>query len=217
MAIITYATYVPDVVVYATGCPTLTIVDALRKAAIDFFHESCAYRVWVTAFNLTINTSSYTITAGVPTETAVAQIMMLKCEGTDVQETSHEEFFAVDGEYPSLTGTHAQYYTVLGALPTFNIIPIPNATIVNAFNAQVAVEPTLTSTGVEQAYFEPWKDGIVDGALSQLMRMKDRAWSDTKEAGVRYQSYLVERAKARIQGNKGNIRRDVSVQMRRWV
>jgi hypothetical protein len=216
MAILTYATYVPDVVVYATGCPAPTIVDMMRKAAIDFYYESSVRRVWLTPFNLTISTYSYTL-PGLPAETEVAQIMTLKCQGIDVQETTHEQFFALDGEWPSLTGTQAQYYTVLNALPTFDIIPTPEATIVNAFNAQVALVPTLTSTGVEQAYFEPWKEAIVDGALSRLLRIKDRPWTDLKEAAEREKMYLLERAKARAQANKGNIRRDLTVQIRRWV
>lgn len=216
MAIVTYGTYIPDVVAYATGCPGPTIVVALRKTAIDFFHESLAYRSWLTAFNLTISTTSYTL-GTLPAETEVAQIMELKCEGLPVQPLTHEQFFAVDPEWPSLAGTQAQYYTTLGALPDFNIIPIPSATVTNAFNAHVALRPTLASTGVEATYFEQWKDGIVDGALSRLLRMKDRSWSDPKEAVEREKSYLIERAKARIQANKGNIRRDVHIQMRRWV
>lgn len=216
MAIITYSTYIPDVVVYATGCPGPTIVDALRKTAIDFFHESSAYRVWVPAFDLTINTTTYTVT-GAPTETEVCQIMALFCSGMPVQELTHEQFLARDPEWPSLTGTQAQYYTALDSIDTFNIIPEPTATVAGAFTMQIAVHPTLTSTGVEANWFTPWRDEIVDGALSRLLRIKDRAWTDMKEADKREASYLAGRTKARIQANKGNIRRDVTVQMRRWV
>lgn len=216
MAIVTYAAYVPDVAVYASGCPSPVILDAMRKTAIDFFHESGAYRVWLAAFDLTISTSTYTLT-GEPAETEICQILQVNCDGVPVDEKRHEEFLALDREWPSKTGANAQYYTVLGALPDFDIIPIPDATVADAFTVQVAVHPTLTSTGVEAAYFEPWKDGIVDGTLARVLRIPNRVWTDRKEAMEREKSYLMERTKARIAASKGNIARDVMVQMRRWV
>lgn len=216
MAIALYSAYIPDVVVYARGCPGPTIVDALRKSARQFFSESLAYRTWVAAFDLTINITTYTM-PGLPTETEVAFIMALNCQGLPVQEKTHEEFIALDPEWPSLTGTNPQHYTSLNNKDAFNIIPIPEATVTGAFNAQVAVYPTIASTGVEQKYFDENKEGIVDGALARLLRIKDQVWSDAKEADRRLISYQRALTLAKIQASKGNIRRETTVQMRRWV
>lgn len=216
MAILAYSALVPDVVVYATGCPTPTIVEALRKSARQFFIESTVYRVWLSPFNLTLDTTTYTI-PGLPSETEVTQLLVLKCNGIDVQERTHDEFFALDPEWPTAVGAQPLHFTTLNTKDTFNIIPKPTATVASAFNAQVALIPTLAATGVEQKFLEEWKEGIVDGALSRLLRIKDRPWSDDKEAAIRLQSFVREYTFAKIQASKGNVRRDVRVQMRRWV
>lgn len=217
MAIIAYSAYIPDVVVYAPGCPGPTIIDALRKTAAAFFFSSGVYRTWVTPFDLTISTTTYAIDAKCPTGTEVVDIMELRCVGADVGVKSHEEFDALDPEWPSKTGTYAQYFTMLDSKNAFNIIPIPSATVVNAFTMQISVCPTLTSTGVEQVHFELWKDQIIDGALARILSIPKRPWTDMKEANERHGRYSAGKAAARIQANKGNTRRDLTVQMRRWV
>lgn len=215
MAAALYSTCVPDVKAYAVGAPDATIVDALRKTAIAFFWSSLAYRKWLPAFDLTLSTTTYTPT--LPSQTEIAQVTALYCQGLPVDEKTHEQFLALDPKWPSLTGTQAQYFTVLDDKSTFNIIPIPQATVVGAFTMQVALCPTLTSTGVEQAWLEEWRDGIIDGALARLLTLPERSWTNLKEADKRHERYHAQKAAARAQGNKGNVRADLTVQMRRWV
>ena len=217
MAIVTYNTYIPDVVVYVPGCPHLTIVDALRKTAASFFYDSLAYRKWVTPFDLTINTTTYTISTMCPTDTEVAQVLALYCNGVAVTELTHDQFFAYDPEWPSKTGANAQYFSILDGKDTINTIPIPSAIDTGAMTMQLAVCPTLTSTGVEQVHFEEWKDQIIDGALARLLAMPGHVWTDVKMATERHGRYASGKAKARIQAEKGNTRRDTVVQQRRWV
>jgi hypothetical protein len=216
MAIVTYDTYVPELQPYVPGCPRPTIINALQRTGWAFFTGSLAYRLWVPAFDLTISTTSYVI-PGLPTETEVTQITTMYSQGVPVNEVTHEQFFALDPEWPSKTGTNPQWFTALTDISTFNIIPIPEATVADAFNLQVALAPTLTATGVEQAFFEQWKDGLIDGALSRLMEMPGKTWTDVKGAATRQARYIAEMAQARAQANKGHIRRDLTVQMRRWV
>lgn len=217
MAIVTYATYVPDVTPFAPGCPALTVVDALRKAAISFFYKSLTYRKWVTAFDLTINTTTYAIDTKCPTETEVAQVMMLYCSGVGVTELTHEQFLARDPAWPTLTGTNAQFYTLLDNKDSINITPKPTATVTAAFTMQLAVCPTLVSTGVEQVHFEEWKESIIDGALARILSMPGNPWTDLKEADRRHQRASAGVVVAKSQVNKGNTVQDLTVQMRRWV
>lgn len=215
MAIALYDTCIPDVKAFATGAPDPTIIDSLRKTTIAFFWSSLTQRKWLTPFDLTIGTTTYTPV--LPAQTEIAQIMALYCQGLPVDEKTHEQFLALDPSWPSLVGTQAQYFTVLDTKTTFNIIPIPSATVVGAFTMQVALCPTLTSTGVEQAWLEEWRDGIIDGAISRLLAMPDRTWTNLKEADRRHERYSATKTAARAQANKGNTRSDVTVQMRRWV
>lgn len=215
MAIVTYQSYVPDALPYAYGCPAAVLVDAMRKSAINFFSKSLAYRVWVTAFNMTINITTYSPTP--PTQTEVVMVNALYCSGLPVQETTNEEFLALDPQWPLKTGTQAQYFTSLNDPTAFNIIPIPTATVVSAFNAQISVCPTLTSTGVEQVFFEQWKEGIINGALARVLRMPDRHWTNLAESKMRHEWYENARDVATAQANKGGVRRDLHVQMKRWV
>lgn len=216
MAAVAYSTYFPQVIPFVPGCPIPTILDAFQRTAYAFFLKSYSYRLWLPTFDLTVATTTYTL-GGLPTGTEVAQIMELKCNGIDVKPLSHEQFFAYDPEWPSLTGTNAQYYTSLNDVSTFNIIPSPTATDTGAFFAQVALTPTLVATGVEQSHLEQWKDGLIDGVLSRLMEMPGKTWTNVKEAVTRHERYHGQAIAARIQANKGNIRRDLHVQMRRWV
>jgi hypothetical protein len=215
--ILAYTTYVPDVLIYAPGAPQLTIVDALRKSARQFFYESLAFRAWLDPFDLTINVSTYDLDADLPVETDLAQIMLVNCDNLTIDEATHDEFLRLDPKWPTLTGTNPSYYTALNHKGHFSITPVPTATITNAFNVQVAVYPSLASTGIEQGYFEEFKDGIIDGALSRLLAMPDRPWTDVKMAVVRLTDFQRQVLFAKIQASKGNVRRDVMVQMRRWV
>lgn len=216
MAIVAYTTYIPEAQPYVPGCPQPTILNAFQRTAHDFFHDSLAYRVWLAQFDLTINISTYTL-AGLPTDTEVAHITAMYCQGIPVNPTTHEEFFALDPEWPTKTGSTARHYTALTDVSAFNITPVPEATVATAFNIQVAVTPTLTASGVEETFFEQWKDGIIDGVLARLMEMPGKTWTDPKGALARQTRYIAQLAAARGQANKGNTRRDVRVQMRRWV
>lgn len=216
MAAQTYTTYLPNVQVYARGCPPLVIADALSKAARDFFNKSLAYRKWLAAFDLTAATSTYTI-PGLPTGTEVARLLVLHCNGLPVYDYTHDQFLARDRTWPSQTGYQPMRVTVLDENDTFNIQPVPTDTITGAFNAQVALRPTLAATGLEQGYLEEWHDAMIDGALSIVLRIKGEAWSDDKEADKREASFQRSIIEAKIKAEKGNGTADVMVQMRRWV
>lgn len=216
MALVTYATYIPEIRPFVPGCPDPTILNALQRTANIFFWKTQSYRIWLPVFDLTISTTTYTL-GGLPAQTETAQIMQLFCSGVAVDEKAHSEFLALDPQWPTKTGTQAQYYTVLNDTSTFNIIPIPSATVTGAFNAQVALSPTLTATGLEQAHFESWKDGLIDGALSRLMEMPNQVWSNAKDAVERHTRYNSQAMQAKAQANMGNVRRDLNVQMRPWV
>lgn len=217
MATKTYASIVPDVLIYANGCPAPTITDVVAKTANDFFYQTLAYRVWTSTFDLTISTTNYDLNARCPADTEVAQVLALKCQGLPVNEVTHEEFFMLDPKWPSLTGSNAQYYTIVDNKDSFNIIPSPEATVSGAFNLLLAVTPTLTATQMEETPFLEWKDAIVAGALARLLAMPERPWSDPKRAVEAQRLYVSEIVAAKAQANKGNVRRDLNVQMRRWV
>ena len=74
MAIVTYDSIAPHVAPYAVACPTPVITDAMRKAAIEFYDRSTAYRAWLPTFDLTASTADYTL-SGFPSETELAQLL----------------------------------------------------------------------------------------------------------------------------------------------
>lgn len=215
MAAQAYSVYVPDVQVFTPGAAPTIIVDAMKRAARDFFTRSLCYRAWLTPFDLTASTTTYTV-PGLPADTAVARIHELFCNGLVVHEKAHDEFFALDPEWPSLEGEQPLHFTSF-AEGAFSIIPEPQSTYAGAFNAFVSLKPTIAATGVEQAYIETWRDPIVDGAIAYLLSMRNQTWTEPNEAKMRKASFERGIWEAKAKAEKGNNTRNTNVQLRRWV
>jgi hypothetical protein len=71
---------------------------------------------------------------------------------------------------------------------------------------RVVLKPTITSSSASNFIMTDFRDTIVNGAISRLLRMPDRDWSNFKTAAVHYamfQEQLVEAEKRARKANEG--------------
>jgi len=210
-----YTTFVKDMAPFVTNCPSPVMVDALRNASIEFFRRSLAYRVWLTPFNMTATVSEYVL-SGFPFETELAHIVRFVCDSLVLTPVTNEEVIGYDPAYPTTTSTRPRYYT-MHKKPRIKVSPVPSETLALAFIAYVAVQPTLDSVGVEQAYMDEYRDYLIAGALSRLLMIPNRHWTDLQLGAMKQARFNAGIEYARIQANKGHTRRDLRVQPRAWV
>lgn len=210
-----YTEFVKDMAPYVTNCPSPVMVDALRHASVEFFRRSLAYRVWLEPFDLTTDQNEYVLT-GFPTDTHLAHVLSVSCDGTDLEAVTHDELNSYDNKYPTLTGTRPAYYAIIKE-PRLLVSPVPTETVASAFHVFVAVEPTVDSAGLEEVFMDEYRDYLIGGALARVMMIPGRHWSDPSAASVYRSKFTLGIEYARSKVNKGKTTRDMRVRMRSWV
>jgi hypothetical protein len=169
--------------------PHLTVELArleLRQAAILFCRRSKADRRTLTDFNTVAGTAFYTLTP--PSNAAMVEVMSVSLDGED------------PGLEPLRSGQIPRDAAVLTDTPKWfsatqngtqlQLIYAPDD--VYAVQVQVAVEPSLSSTTIEDAIASRYGMEIAHGALERLFLIPKKPWTDPSTAA--YHKTLFDQA-----------------------
>lgn len=61
---------------------------------------------------------------------------------------------------------------------TFRLVPIPETSKTALLKVVVSVQPSRTSTGVDDFIIDNWYESIIDGALAYLYEIPKQVWTD---------------------------------------
>jgi hypothetical protein len=189
----TWASVVPEVVMYVADCPSWTIQEQVRSAAIDYFRTT---RLWRSTTPLTLATTvagqgTYTIAGAMPyVDVEVAGLPALWLDNVEIGEALGG---ALNNIYPGQTGTGTigsgtgqvtSGYRVQVALvdgTSLQFLPAPD-TAGQVLKGQVAFRPTEAAAGIPDTVYALYGRTIRNLAISRLMTMQGKPWSDAKGA-----------------------------------
>jgi len=174
----TWADFVPKIVMFAADCPHFTIEEEAKRAAIEFYRETRAWRstLPVTLVAATVaSQASYTVAP--PEGLEMVGLPAVWLDDVEIAEARPGD---VNDITPIETGT--RHSVLLTSGTTIRLIP-PTVTAGRVIKAQVAYTPTEAAAGIEDAKFHEHLETIKHLALSRLKYMQGKPWSDP--AGAR--------------------------------
>lgn len=153
-----------------------------------------------------------------PKDRLVVKIMKAWFKGTDLTPVSVDEI-----QSPSWYNQNADY-VVLKQAPrmitqkdteTFSVYPIPEKTEANVMTLRVALKPSRSVNTIDDFIFENYAEIIGHGAISRLCLSPDKPYTNPQLALARNSLYLAGLNVARDRANKGYVRTNKHVKMRR--
>lgn len=175
MALIKYADLIDDVLPHLAADPSDPVTEnAIKRTVIEFCAGSWLWRSFP---------DPVTVKAGVNTYDLDAE------SGTDVTTVLAAEF---DGlplkarDIPTLNADIPRWRTVSGAVKYFTQIdtetiilaPLPDVTMNKGLTLTLALQPNQKADGFPGWIYNQYIYALVDGAVSRLMLMPNKGWSD---------------------------------------
>ncbi len=208
MALAPWSTVYPDVTPFAMGCPYPVIDNAIRNAVIEFCDFSLAYQVDLPVIVTADDTPTYAMSYDANTN--VADVVTVRTDSRRLTPMLTANRSA-GGELWEVRkgGEPLEYF--LTDPNTLRLLPIPDG----AYNVYVkaALKVLRSATGVEAWLLEQYRDVIVAGTLSQVLRMNG-PWKDPNEAQARKSEFEAGKGQGRIDALKNFTRASVIVQPR---
>jgi hypothetical protein len=201
------------------GCPRQTIIQYIRDAAIKTCERTLAWRYQIPKFDLTPGTYIYDYRN--PFDTDVHAVFKA------FQNDSPLEVLTLDRAL-ELYPAWADKYTTTGDIATygsqprsiteispsqFAVLPLPDAVRTYTVRMFVALKPTRSASGMDEAVFNDLEDAIMHGALQMLLVLPNTNWSDKDLASYHARQYLFQMTERRARANLGNARGTFAAQM----
>lgn len=184
MATNKYEDFFPMVLPECPGVPGPVAINAIVTATIDFCTKSRAYRVDLDPMSISAGSADYDIEA--PAQTLPVDVT--KCwyipTGELILPATEDKLDEISPGWRLAQDNRPQRYLIKNRGRTISFVPIPSESQSSVIGLKVAVRPTLAATTIDADFFEDYMEKIAPGAKSTLMLMKNKQWSDEKQAAI---------------------------------
>jgi len=169
-----------DVLPSVPGCPQTMALDAIRKAAIEFCERSWAWIYNPAAANVVADQIAYAFVP--PSNAVVSKVLYVFHDGVPIYPRSTDQLDAMYQEWRATSGT-PQYYTQEDERNLL-LVPVPAAALTGGLKMRLSLKPKFDATDIESRMYEEYREAIVAGALSRLMMIPKKPYTDLATASV---------------------------------
>lgn len=183
------------------NCPNETVRLAILRAAIEFCERSLVIDIDAAPIVLVADQPNYALT--LPADTTLVEVLDLFGPQLPLNCQSFDDLVL---KFPD-------WQTAKSSLPTdcavrggeLLLVPMPSADTPagTQLKPRVAVKPTVTATTIPDELVNRYGEAIADGALSRLLKLRNKPWSDPATAKDRNQDFQTAIDKARIDALHG--------------
>jgi hypothetical protein len=218
MATRLFSTLVPTIAASAPGCPTPTIIEYVRKAAIEACERTLFWRYRTGNIALTPLQSTYSYPSLVDGVTPLAAEVHAVFDATLVDGPSLEPLTLDTAlkRFPKWDSTdQASQPQVFCQINTTQYILLPKPETGSTYNLvlTLAIKPTKSATNMDEAVFNELEEAIVHNTLQRLLMLPNQNWSDREAAAYHMRQYLSKLTERRARANLGNMRGAMSVRI----
>lgn len=204
-----FSTLVSKVYPSVPGCPTPTVINYIRDAAIRVCERTLAWRYQVPLFNLVANTYEYTYTK--PANTEVHAVFEALVNSDGLARLTLEQAIA---QWPSWNTETSTPQVICQITPDkYIVLPTPDNQRTYEMRMFLALKPTRTASGMEEVLFNELEDVILHGTLQHLLVLPNTTWSDRELAAYHAKQYIFHLNERRARANLGNMRGTMTAQM----
>ena len=194
-------TFVPEILQYVQGCPTIMARTHIRNAIILFCERSRILKRNPSSFFLTADESKYTLKYSGDRYVAIAS---KECQigegqnGTKLTETTEHELDNSVHNWREQTATEPQSYFLTDEINEIRFYAIPDTDSTDEVYVKTVVKPRRNVTEVDEFLWEKWEETIQAGALASLLSMPGASWKDAAMANTMNKTFKrgVRRARA---------------------
>jgi hypothetical protein len=194
-----YSDFYPWMMIDLPRCPKSLMLQHLKKAFYDFTFRTESWYEELDKVDIVADQTTYALRASV--DALIKRINWVKINGV-VQNVTHYE---LQNEY--------QLY--------WNEDYVPDTSDTDALQVKVTFYPDWDSDVLPENYMTRWGDAIRAGAMSTLMSMSNRHWSNPQRAAEEHARYLTlfnDAIKERYtKGKSGSLQIDLTNVSRRFA
>ncbi len=205
--------FVKGILPHVPGCPESLIIQAARKASIRLCEDSLIWKDDIPAGDILISVDDYTITP--PVDTRIVTIKSLIYDGTEITKKTEEWLDQNDNGW-RVSSTGNPTVMVQYAPDRIKLNRLPAATIVGGLVARVILKPTPDATVVDNLIYNDFYDAIERGALSYLMEIPKKKWTDLKMSVYHGKHFNFQIQRARARSTMGFAKISTTVQIPAW-
>lgn len=201
---VTYDAFLQDILPFARNCPDPVIENAVRGATIELCEKSELWQVELDPISAIAGQYAYDLEA--PQGAVVRRILTLTDEqGNTLDPVTSGMLDQREPEWRTTPG-RARFYIKRDEENQIWLAPPPATARTNAYLIRAVLVPAITSSSCSNVVMNNFRDTIVNGAVSRLLSMPDKDWSNFKTAAVHYgkfQDQIIEAEKYARQVNEG--------------
>lgn len=198
---IPYENWINDIQPDVAGCPRIVIIDAVRQTVIRFCQETMLWRYDMEPLITQIGVRDYEL--DFPLETRVVSVRAMSWKGRKLDEKSAD---VLDAEDPRWRTRQGQPDAYVFADP--NTILLSHEPIAQEeLSATLVLKPTQSSQRCGDIIWEEYRKEIAAGAISMLMLMPKKPWTDYELAAQKESVFLTATNKAKVRASSAFGRR----------
>jgi hypothetical protein len=189
-----YSDLLDDVLPSLKADPSDPVTErAIKRAVIDLCAGSWIWQYLMDPIDLTAGESFYDLEP--PTGADISVVVGVEANGLPLRNKSvdwlntEQPGWRTDRETP-------KWFAQLNP-DQIILAKVPDVTVVNGLNITLALEPSQSSTNFPRWIGNSYLYTIVDGALSALMLMPDKPWTDLTNGAARRAGFDTAIANAR--------------------
>lgn len=204
MANISYDAFLPSLLPSIRNCPDPTIEEAIRSTVIDICERTEMWQADLDPISLIAGTYEYDLEP--PTQSIVHRIINVVYEGDPLDPSTMGLINQRFRDWKTQWGKPKLWVKEGQALVRF--VPIPKENQAAAVDIRVVLKPTITSGGADAYIMTDARDAIINGALSRIMSIPGRDWSNGKAADrylALYSEQIEKLTKRARQANTGAV------------
>lgn len=213
----TYDTFFPDVLLDVPGCPPEVAIRAIRNTVIEFCEKTLINQVTQDPISLRAGLTDYDLDA--PAGYRVQKVMRAWYLGSELAPVAPDDIPSPDVYNPNIAGYTPSKSTISGYTQkdseSVSFMPIPNQDAPQSITMRVALVPLRDSTKFDDFLYEQWGEYIACGAKARLMLTPGKPYSNQNTAAYNQARFMSGLNEARQRAIRGNVRSDLSVQMRK--
>jgi hypothetical protein len=204
---ISYETLLPEILPMVAGCPDFLITNSIRASVVELCERASVYQAELDPLTTVSNIYEYDLEA--PAGTSVQKLLWVTHSGIDLEPITTA---LLEQRIPKWrTEGGVPEYFVQQTSSTFMLAPVPGTTVVNSTIIRAVLRPTHNSKSCANDVMNDYRDTIVNGALSRILRIPNKDWTDLHSASVYGQLFNqgVVDAERRARNADTGIRRSV--------
>lgn len=194
MAQIQYTDLVQDVLPHLAADPSDPVTEnAIKRTVIEFCAGSWIWKSFQDPVTVLPGVNTYDLEP--ETGTDVSAVLAVELDGRPLNARDVPWLNRELPRWKTVAGT-IKYFTQIDT-ETLILAPLPDSQITNALTITLALQPSQKATSLPSWIYNLYIYALVDGAVSRLMLMPNKGWSDAAAGLDRRTKFEAAMANAR--------------------